>query len=187
MAVDMGQVRAALDPEEPDYPAAARLGADAMPHLETLIGGSDASLAAKAAYLAGLIGGQTSVAAVAKAARSSLATVRIAAAAAAKHLTDADGETVLLQLVDDADPGVQKVALRSVPVSASDALRSRVVAVSKSLAMGAAAKAKAGKPKAGATKAAKAVKRVAKTAKKPAKTATSAKKSAKKAQKKRPR
>ena len=52
MAVDMEQVRAALEPEEPDYPRAAKsLGADALPHLERIITGDQTGLAAKAAYL----------------------------------------------------------------------------------------------------------------------------------------
>jgi hypothetical protein len=133
MPVDMEQVKAALDPEEPDYPKAAKqLGAEALPHLEKIIGGSDTSLAAKATYLAGLIGGESSVAAVAKAARSSQAPVRIAAAAAARHLPAEHNDAVLLQLVDDADGGVQKVALRSAPSGMSDALRARVSALASS-------------------------------------------------------
>jgi hypothetical protein len=136
MAVDMEQVRAELEPEEPDYPKAAKqLGAEALPHLEKIIGGTDISLAAKATYLAGLIGGEQSVAAVAKAARSSEVPVRIAAAAAATHLPAQHSETVLQQLVDDADRGVQKVAVRSAPSTMSDSLRSRMSAVRKSLSI----------------------------------------------------
>jgi HEAT repeat protein len=126
----MEQVKAALDPEEPDYAKAAKqLGADALPHLEKIIGGSDTSLAAKATYLAGLIGGDRSVPAVAKAARSTQAVVRIAAAAAAAHLPAQHSDAVLLQLVDDADHGVQKLAMRSAPAAMSDALRARVSAL----------------------------------------------------------
>ena len=128
MAVDMDQVRAALDPEEPNYPAAAKLGPDALPHLEKLITGDHAGLAAKAAYLAGLIGTEKSLPAMDKAARSAQVPVRIAAAAAAQHLTGDHAETVLLQLVDDSDAGVRKVAARSAPQGMSDALRARVAA-----------------------------------------------------------
>jgi HEAT repeat protein len=131
MAASMEQVKATLSPDEPNYPKAAKqLGPAALSHLEKIIGGSDVSLAAKAAYLAGLIGGEKSVKAVAMAARSSDAAVRIAAAAAASRLPPEHSNRVLLQLVDDADRGVQKVALRSVPASTSDALRSRVRALS---------------------------------------------------------
>ena len=127
MPVDLEQVKAALRPEEPNYPKAAQqLGAEALPHLESIIGGSDTLLAAKAAYLAGMIGGEQSVAAVAKAARSAQPTVRIAAAAAAAHLPAQHSEAVLLHLVDDADQGVQKLAMRSAPSAMSAALRSRI-------------------------------------------------------------
>src|SRR5262245_9031454 len=127
MPTTMEQVKAALNPEEPDYPKAAQsFGADALPHLEMLIGGSDTSLAAKAAYLAGLIGGEQSVHAVSKAARSAQPVVRIAAAAAAAHLPAQHSDAVLLHLVDDADIGVQKLAMRSAPATMSDALRARV-------------------------------------------------------------
>jgi hypothetical protein len=51
------RVRAALEPEEPDYAAAAQLG-PAVPHLQTLIQGDDPMLASKASYLASLIQGR---------------------------------------------------------------------------------------------------------------------------------
>jgi len=137
MPIDIEQVKAALNPEEPNYPKAARqLGPDALPQLEKIIGGNDVSLAAKAAYLAGMIGGEKSIAAVAKAARSSQVTVRIAAAAAAKHLPAQHSDKVLLDLVDDVDAGVQKVALRSAPANMSDALQARVKHLTKELGKG---------------------------------------------------
>lgn len=146
MAIDMQQVKAALYPEEPDYPKAAKqLGADALPHLEAIIGGSEPLLAAKAVYLAGLIGGEKSVPAVLKAARSSDPMLRIAAAGAAKNLPTEHTDALLLRLVDDADLGVQKVAMRSAPAAMSDALRSRVTALSKSSTFSAPVKAKARK------------------------------------------
>ena len=127
MAVDMEQVRAALEPEEPDYPRAAKsLGADALPHLERIITGDQTGLAAKAAYLAGVIGTDKCVPAMQKAAASGQAVVRIAAAAAARHLPDEYRDSLVLQLVDDGDAGVQKVALNSAPAAMSDALKARV-------------------------------------------------------------
>jgi HEAT repeats len=128
MAVNMDQVRAALEPEEPDYPRAAKLGPAALPHLEKIITSDHLGLAAKAAYLAGLIGTEKSLPALQKAARSSATTVRIAAAAAARHLSNEQSDSLLLQLVDDADVGVRKVAMKSAPAVMSDALRSRVAA-----------------------------------------------------------
>ena len=114
-----------------------------MRHLSAIVGSGDSLLASKATYLAGMIGGPASGDVVAKAARSGQAPVRIAAAAAARKLADAgpamaaagrrgvltDSSSILLQLVDDADPGVRKVALRSVPSTMSDALRERVTAL----------------------------------------------------------
>jgi len=135
MAVDMEQVRAALEPEEPDYPGAAKkLGTDALPHLEKIITGDNLSLAAKAAYLAGLIGTDKCLPAMEKAARSSQPVIRIAAAAAARHLPDDYNDSLLLQLIDDADFGVRKVAIQSAPASMSEALRSRVEAHAKEAA-----------------------------------------------------
>ena len=134
MAVEMEQVKAVLDAEEPDYPGAVKsLGADALPHLERIITGDHTGLAAKAAYLAGLIGTDKCLPAMNKAASSGQAVVRLAAAAAAQYMPDEYRDSLVLQLVDDADAGVQKVAMRSAPAMAvmSDALKSRVMALGK--------------------------------------------------------
>jgi len=126
----METVRAALLPEEPEYARAAKsLGPDALPHLEKLITGGDTSLAAKAAYLAGMIGTEQSEPAMRKAASSGQPVVRIAAASSARHLADEHRDAVVLQLIDDADPGVRKTALRSAPATMSDALKARVTAL----------------------------------------------------------
>ena len=76
MAVNMKQVRAALEPEEPNYDKAAKLGADALPHLGRLVRGDDAMLASKAAYLAGLIDSDKSPAVLEQAAASDVPAVR---------------------------------------------------------------------------------------------------------------
>ena len=132
MAVTYEQVKAALDPEEPAYNKAAdALGAEALPHLARLVAGDHIMLASKAAYLAGLIGTAQAVDVVQRAARSTHASVRVAAAAAAGKLSSADAGDVLINLIDDGDIGVQKVALRAVPSdAASDALRARVESLS---------------------------------------------------------
>src|SRR5262245_34984510 len=132
MAVTIEQVRDALSPDRPDYRRLANeLGAAALPSLESIVGASDRSLAAKAAYLVGLIGGPGAAAALETAARSNLPTVRIAAAAAAAHLPVEQRDSLLLRLVDDEDSGVRKVALRS--AKASEALRARVLDLTKRL------------------------------------------------------
>lgn len=126
MAVTMKDVRAALDPEEPNYPQATKLGAAALPHLEALVDSADAMLAAKATYLASLIKDARAAAVVAKAARSDLPTVRVAAAAAAANLPAAAASEVLVDLVGDADAGVRRVAKASKPDKPSARLAERL-------------------------------------------------------------
>jgi len=132
MPVSMTDVRRALDPDEVDYPAAAALGDEALPHLRTLVETGDPGIAAKAAYLAGLINGGPSESIVALAASHADARVRASAASAASHLDDQATERVLEDLVLDEDAGVQKLALSSVPAQPSPSMRSQVQRVSQS-------------------------------------------------------
>ena len=111
MPVSMEDVRKVLDPEEPDYSAAARLGEDALPHLEVLVRGDDAMLASKAAYAASLIEGGSDVVEVA--AGSDDPVVRVAAAAAVRNLPGDRARPMLRQLSEDDDPGIRKVARAS--------------------------------------------------------------------------
>jgi hypothetical protein len=130
MAVTMEDVRAALDPEEPDYTNAAQLGPQALPHLEVMVSSGDTMLASKAAYLASLIkGGAKSAEIVATAAQSSDPAVRVAAAAAASNLSPSGANAVLLELVADPDPGVRKVARSSVPARPTAKLAERLEAI----------------------------------------------------------
>jgi HEAT repeat protein len=131
MPVTMEQVRKALDPEEPDYAKATKLGPDALPHLAKLIGGRDPGLASKAASLAGMIGGERAVPVLEKAAGHKDARVRVAAAHSAQNLAPEAASGILAGLVVDADVGVQKVALRSVPRQATPELRTSVEKVAK--------------------------------------------------------
>jgi len=132
MTVSMTDVRRALDPDEVDYPAAAALGEEALPHLRTLVETGDPGIAAKAAYLAGLINGSHSESIVALAASHDDARVRASAASAASHLDNEATDRVLTDLVLDQDAGVQKLALNSVPAQPSQNLRSQVQRVSES-------------------------------------------------------
>jgi len=123
MAVTLQQVRAYLDVDEPAYREAARLGVDALPHLETLVEGPDTLLAAKAAYLAGLIDGARSLPVLTRAARSADKVVRSAAAAAAAHLQPETAASVLVTLLGDTDAEVRRIALDSIPTDVAPALR----------------------------------------------------------------
>ena len=111
MSVSMDDVRKVLDPDEPDYAAAARLGEEALAHLERLVRGDDPMLASKAAYAASLIEGGSDV--VETAAASEDPVVRVAAAAAVRNLPSGRARQMLRQLADDDDPGIRKVARAS--------------------------------------------------------------------------
>ncbi|MFD9903567.1 HEAT repeat domain-containing protein [Streptomyces sp. NPDC059063] len=122
MSVSMDDVRKVLDPEEPDYAAAARLGTDSLPHLRALVEGDDLLLAAKAVYAAGLLEGDTGKDVVATAARSDEPTLRVAAAGATVNLPTESAAGLLGNLVTDPDVGVRKVARASVPADAPESL-----------------------------------------------------------------
>jgi hypothetical protein len=129
MAITLQQVRAALDPEEPDYQEAAKLGPEALPHLEILVNSGDVMLASKATYLASLIQGPNSAKIVETAAHSDNPVVRVAAAAAAANLSATAAGGVLVDLVGDPDPGVRKVARASIPENPPAKLLKRLEAL----------------------------------------------------------
>jgi HEAT repeat protein len=117
-ALSLGQIRKLIDLDEPDYEALAKqLGTAAIPHLQTIVKGSDPMLASKAAYLVSLIPDSRSAEVLAVAAKSPHATVRVAAASAARNLQQTTNVAALMSdLLKDPDLGVRKVALRSIEV-----------------------------------------------------------------------
>lgn len=125
MAVNLKKVRDALNVEEPDYAAAAKLGAEAMPHLKKLVKDEDPMMASKAAYLAGLIDAAGSADVVSEAAQSKSIVVRVAAANTAGHLSEADA-SLYEGLLGDHDAGVRKAVLRSVEKAGRGDLKSLV-------------------------------------------------------------
>jgi len=128
MAVTMSQVLAEIDKDEPDYQAAAKLGPDALPHLQKIVEADDPMRASKAAYLAGLIGGAQAAPVLEHAAAHRDPVVRVAAAHAMRAGTDAP-TNLLERLLDDGDVGVRKVALRAAKTSKSSHLRAKVSAM----------------------------------------------------------
>lgn len=133
MAITPEQVQMALEAEEPDYQTIAdELGPQALPHLERLIVGPGPMLASKAAYLAGVIGTEQSIPVIERAARSGDVRVRVAAATTARNLPPETASAILFTMIDDADIGVRKAVLKSVPNAASGELKSRVRALSTS-------------------------------------------------------
>jgi HEAT repeat protein len=126
MAVSMKEVRVALEPDEPNYEQAKRLGPDALPHLKTLIRGPDTMMAAKAASLAGMIGGSAASQALLAAADHSDAGVRQAAAYSAQFMKTADAEPVMLKLLTDRDSMVVKRAAQSSAMVRSPAIEAEL-------------------------------------------------------------
>ena len=129
----MANVRATLDPEEPNYDQASKLGSGALPFLAKIVQGSDLMLAAKATFLAGRIGGQGAIPILVAAGGHVDASVRVAAAGAARYLKPELASEVLPVLLIDRDPGVRKVAVRSAATKVATpqgaGLRTRLEAV----------------------------------------------------------
>lgn len=125
--MSMEDVRTFLDPDEPDYAAAAlALGPDAQPDLAELAAGDDPMMASKAVYLAGLIGGDEAPAILTRAAEHPDATVRVSTAATVRNL---EGDAALQlgqRLLRDDDVGVRKVAVRSAGQIDSSNVRARL-------------------------------------------------------------
>jgi HEAT repeat protein len=123
MVVTKQQVIDVLNPDEPNYPQAAKLGPDALPHLDTLVKTADPLLASKATYLASLIQGEQSIDVLKAAAQSEHPEVRVAAAAGARNLASAAAgarnlrqdrlSDLLSSLNNDEDAGVRKEATKS--------------------------------------------------------------------------
>src|SRR5262249_15320032 len=86
----------------------------------------DPLLAAKATYLASLIGTETAHGVMEKAAASEHPAVRVVAAAAAGRAPTSRAGALTAKLLRDNDPGVRKAALESVPVGAPPELHREV-------------------------------------------------------------
>jgi hypothetical protein len=111
--------------DEINYVQAARLGAEALPHLTTLIQGENTGLAAKAASLAGFINAAGSTAALEIAARHPEPVVRVAAAASARNLTSLP-TSLAMDLLNDSDVGVRKWALKALEVHRPPSIKTKV-------------------------------------------------------------
>jgi HEAT repeat protein len=89
-------------------------------------------LASKAAYAAGVIGGDAGVDVLEEAADSPVTPVRVATAAAVAELSPQLGASLLIRLMADADRGVRRQAIRSAVGRPDAALRVRIEAISTS-------------------------------------------------------
>jgi hypothetical protein len=121
----MKDVRKILDAEEPDYAALALLGPDSLPHLQKLATGDDVMLASKATYAASLLDDGAGHHVVLAAAESDEVLLRVAAAGSVKNLPTDQASAILMDLIQDDDAGVRKLARTSVPDDAPEALLAR--------------------------------------------------------------
>jgi HEAT repeat protein len=127
----MQQVLQEIDKDEPNYPALAALGPEALPWLQMIIDADDPLRAAKAAYAASLIGGPAAVEALKTAAAHRDPQVRIAAAHGLKNSADAAPTETLGKLLEDHDSGVRKSALSTAGALNRPDLNDRVAAIAK--------------------------------------------------------
>ena len=127
MPVSYAKLKEMLDVDEPNYAALAEIAADAMSQVRRLAASNDVSLASKAISLAGMIGGDSSVAVVKGAAKSREPLLRVAAAHAASLLpASPEAARVVNTLLDDSDVGVVKTATRAAMRQSDPALNAKV-------------------------------------------------------------
>jgi HEAT repeat protein len=126
MATTSNDVRRLLASDEPNYAAAAKLGPAILPQLAQLVTGSNPDLAAKAAFLAGMIHHNKAVAVLQRAAKSASPDVRLAAAGAARSMKQPAVSGVLLTLLGDRDAGVRKFAIKAAASRSNSALTAKV-------------------------------------------------------------
>ena len=115
MTVTMKQIIRILASIEPRYKSAPTFGVEALPHLETLIKNKNVSplVAAKAAHMASLIHDEKSIELLDLAAQSDAVQVRVAVADGLRNLPFSSAEKLFDILKTDRDPGVRRLALRS--------------------------------------------------------------------------
>jgi hypothetical protein len=114
MVVSMEDVISALSATELRYKRAAKLGVEALPHLEIIVKIAMPLLAARAAFMAGLIQNEKSVDVLMLAAQRNTIQVRLAAAYAIRNLRIPSVEKVSDLLKRDVDAKVRRQALRSI-------------------------------------------------------------------------
>jgi len=136
MPVTREQVERLLNRDEPDYAAALRLGANAVPHLLAIAREGDPGLAAKAVYLAAQLGGNGAADVVTAGAAHPDPVPRVAAAAALGCMPAGQRADISVRLLGDRDHAVRQRTLAALPESANPALRQRLADLADSLPEG---------------------------------------------------
>lgn len=121
------EIRRELDKDELDYPAlAVAYGEAILPQLKAIVAEDVPRIASKAAYLAGLLAGETSHEIVALAARSRHDVVRVSAASVAASLPTHQAVDIATTLLQDADSGIRLMAAKSAGKMDNVALSARL-------------------------------------------------------------
>ena len=127
MAVTLTDVVRALMPDEGDLrPAAALLGAEALPHLEVLVHSPDVMVACRAVHMAALIPDPRSLGVLLAAVARPEKAVRVAVVTAAAQLKSDQAVEVLSGLMLDADPEIRQLAVQALPSPVAPSLRARL-------------------------------------------------------------
>jgi hypothetical protein len=118
--MDADEVRRLLEPDEPDYAAAALLlGAGDVVHLAALAAGEDPMMASKAVYLAGMLEVDGVGDVLTDAAGNADPIVRVAAAASVRNAEASVAVALGTRLLADADVGVRRMVADSAALSSS--------------------------------------------------------------------
>jgi HEAT repeat protein len=131
MPLTLADVRNILSAEEPNYPQAAQLGTDLLPHLAHLACGPDLMFATKAVYLASLIPHPQALEILEGAVRHEEPLLRVAAATGISHRTLEEQAVLLPRLLRDVDLGVRKTALQKTQTLQTAPVREAVKAMSR--------------------------------------------------------
>lgn len=122
------ELRRELAAIEPQYEALlAKLEPGDLPVLREIARGDDLGLSTKAIYLASLLGDEAQEIVV-EAAASSVELKRIAAASGMANLREPEAEKVAMRLLDDPNPALAKLVLRSVRAPSPE-LKAKIQAI----------------------------------------------------------
>jgi HEAT repeat protein len=136
MPVTREQVERLLNVDEPDYPAAARLGRTALPILEEMARNDGPALGLKAVHLASLIAPDAAFPVIDAAASRADPIFRVTAASVLNRLPTQQMADIAVRLVADPEESVRRRALESLPNVPNRDLAQRLQDLADSLAAG---------------------------------------------------
>jgi len=129
MTKSLAQLREQLSDIEPDERTYEGIGPAEVDMLVDLLDDQEEWLAARAVHALSRIDSDNARQAVVAAAASPRMEVRVAAAISADALPIRDSDEVLSRLLDDPQPAVRKLAIRSTSDRNSEAVRQRIVEI----------------------------------------------------------